>query len=103
MDTAKQLLTPEQFADHLQVSAAWVLEAARRGELPGIKVGRHWRFNPEAIELWERQRLNMDIETLRRQALEAERLAEADRPRLMQQSARSRAISQSRRLGRKLR
>ena len=39
-----EVLTSEEAADLLRVSTKTVLALARRGELPGEKVGRAWRF-----------------------------------------------------------
>ena len=39
-----RLMTPEEVADVLQVSAEWVRECARRGDLPSIKLGHYRRF-----------------------------------------------------------
>lgn len=51
------LLTPEQAADLLGVTRRWVVEAASRREIPGIKLGRYWRFATADLEDWvNRQR-----------------------------------------------
>jgi len=39
-----EVLTTEEAADLLRVSTKTILALARRGELPGEKVGRAWRF-----------------------------------------------------------
>ena len=39
-----EILTAEEAADLLRVSAKTVLTLARDGALPGTKVGRAWRF-----------------------------------------------------------
>ena len=46
------LLAPEEAAEQLQVTRRWVVEAAARGELPGIKLGRHWRIDPQDLADW---------------------------------------------------
>jgi excisionase family DNA binding protein len=46
------LMGPEQAAAALGVSRRWVVEAASRGELPGIKLGRNWRFAAADLEDW---------------------------------------------------
>lgn len=46
------LLTPEAAAEVLGVSRRWVVEAASRGELPGVKLGRYWRFDARDLEAW---------------------------------------------------
>jgi excisionase family DNA binding protein len=51
------LITPDEAAEVLQLSRRWVIEAAARGELPGLKLGRWWRFDREDLDDWiNRQR-----------------------------------------------
>lgn len=38
-------LTPDEAAEYLKVSKRTVLELARRGDLPGCKIGNRWRFS----------------------------------------------------------
>jgi excisionase family DNA binding protein len=44
------LLTPEQVAKRFQVKERTVLDWLRSGHLPGVKLGRLWRIQPEAVE-----------------------------------------------------
>ena len=46
------LLSPEEAADVLNVTRRWVVEAAARGDLPGVKLGRRWRFDGRDLEAW---------------------------------------------------
>jgi excisionase family DNA binding protein len=48
------LLTPEDVAELLQVDRETIYRMARRGELPAIKVARHWRFRAARIDRWLR-------------------------------------------------
>lgn len=41
---AKEVLTTTEAAELLQISTKTLLRLAREGELPGIKLGRSWRF-----------------------------------------------------------
>lgn len=50
----RRLLTPEDVAELLQVDRETIYRMARRGELPAIKVARHWRFRAARIERWLR-------------------------------------------------
>ncbi len=43
-------MTADQVAELLQVSRDMIYQLATRGELPGRKVGRIWRFSREAID-----------------------------------------------------
>ena len=46
------VLTVEQLAELLQVDEKTVRSLAAKGELPGRKVGRHWRFSRQAVLDW---------------------------------------------------
>jgi excisionase family DNA binding protein len=45
-------LTPAQAAELLQVDERLVLELAEAGELPGRRLGGHWRFSRTALLDW---------------------------------------------------
>jgi excisionase family DNA binding protein len=49
---APDVLTTEQLAELLQVEPGTVKDLVRRGELPGRKIGRDWRFSREAVLAW---------------------------------------------------
>jgi excisionase family DNA binding protein len=49
---AGDVMTPGQLAELLQVGEATVAELAERGELPGRRVGREWRFARDAVMAW---------------------------------------------------
>ena len=46
------VLTVEQLAQLLQVDDKTVRSLAAKGELPGRKLGRHWRFSRQAVLEW---------------------------------------------------
>ena len=46
----ENLLTPEEVAEKLQVSVLTVKKWLRSGKLQGIKPGKLWRVEPEALE-----------------------------------------------------
>ena len=46
------VLTTEQAAQYLQVSVETIKRHARRGELPGAKVGKAWRFRKIDLDDW---------------------------------------------------
>jgi excisionase family DNA binding protein len=46
------VLTVEQLAQLLQVDEKTVRSLAAKGDLPGRKVGRHWRFSRQAVLEW---------------------------------------------------
>lgn len=46
------VLTIEELAEYLKLSKSTLYHLARRGDFPGQKVGRHWRFHRAAIDDW---------------------------------------------------
>lgn len=44
MDDEPRYMTPEQVAKQLQLSVSTVQDYAKRGLLPAVRFGRHWRF-----------------------------------------------------------
>lgn len=46
------LLNVSQAASLLNVRESWVRAAARTGQLPCVRVGRHLRFSREQLEHW---------------------------------------------------
>jgi len=50
-----RLLTIEQVSEMLQVHVSWVREHVRRearDRIPGLKVGKYWRFRSEDVLEW---------------------------------------------------
>lgn len=39
-------------AKFLGTTPSWVEKAARKKHLPGLKVGKEWRFVPERLQRW---------------------------------------------------
>ncbi len=50
-----RLLTAQEVADRLGVTAAWVWAQTRAGRIPHVQLGRYRRFREEAIEEWIRR------------------------------------------------
>jgi excisionase family DNA binding protein len=42
--------TPQQVAEHLQVSVVWVMRALKAGRLTGFRVGRLWRISAQDLQ-----------------------------------------------------
>ena len=55
-DLKDTVLTIDQLAEYLKLSKSSLYHLARRGEIPGQKIGRHWRFHKTAIDKWLGQR-----------------------------------------------
>jgi len=46
------VLTIGELAAYLKMSKSTLYHLARRGDVPGQKIGRHWRFHKAAIDRW---------------------------------------------------
>ena len=45
-----RIVTVKEVADFLRLKEATVCRLAAEGKLPGVKVGKSWRFDMEALE-----------------------------------------------------
>jgi excisionase family DNA binding protein len=50
--SADRLLTAAELADRLAVPKTWVLESARSGAMPCVRLGRYVRFDLADVETW---------------------------------------------------
>jgi excisionase family DNA binding protein len=50
--SAGEVLTIEELAVYLKIAKSTLYKLAQEGKLPGLEVGRHWRFRREAIDRW---------------------------------------------------
>lgn len=48
-DRIPDVLTVKEAAHYLRVSEMTVLRLAAQGTIPGVKIGRQWRFEKEVI------------------------------------------------------
>lgn len=46
------VLTIEELAVYLKISKSSLYKLAQKGEVPGQKVGKHWRFRRDIIDQW---------------------------------------------------
>ena len=46
------VLTIEELARYLKVSKSTLYKLCQEGQVPGRKVGRHWRFSKVVIDKW---------------------------------------------------
>ena len=46
------ILTIEELAVYLKISKSSLYKLAQKGEVPGQKVGKHWRFRRDIIDQW---------------------------------------------------
>jgi excisionase family DNA binding protein len=55
-ETVERLLTVQDVADAFQTPPAYIRGLARSGDLPGLRIGRRWRFRESSVEAWSRAR-----------------------------------------------
>lgn len=51
-DVLDTVLTIGDLAKYLKISKSTLYKLAQEGNLPGVKVGRHWRFHKDAVDAW---------------------------------------------------
>ncbi len=47
-----EILTVEEAAELLRIPRSSVYKLAQEGKIPGLKVGRHWRFHRQTLMSW---------------------------------------------------
>lgn len=53
--TTPEVMTISDLAAYLQMSQSSLYKLVQRGGVPGLKVGRHWRFHKVSIDKWLQQ------------------------------------------------
>jgi excisionase family DNA binding protein len=48
---SRRMMTLQELTDYLHVSRSTIYRLLRRNQLAGLRIGSHWRFNVEEIEL----------------------------------------------------
>ena len=48
----QRVLTTDELAAYLRISRSTVYRLLKRQKIPGFKVGKDWRFDPEQIDGW---------------------------------------------------
>lgn len=48
----KEIMTPHEAAEYLNLHVRTIYRLAKNGKLPGHKVGRSWRFRKDALDKW---------------------------------------------------
>jgi len=46
----EKYMTVEEVAKYLQLHTQTVSRMAQRGDLPAVKIGRHWRFRKDTLD-----------------------------------------------------
>ena len=47
-----EVLTIVELAAYLKIPKSTLYKLVREGRIPSQKIGRHWRFRKETIDLW---------------------------------------------------
>lgn len=45
-------MTTKELSRYLKLHVITICKYASRGEIPGIKIGREWRFDKDVIDAW---------------------------------------------------
>ena len=53
----EKMLSIRELARYLGFSEITIYRKAANGELPGMKIGRSWRFPREAVDEWVREKV----------------------------------------------
>jgi excisionase family DNA binding protein len=51
-----KLLTTKELADYLKVNEMTIYKLLQASEIPGIKIGRKWRFRESTINSWLKEK-----------------------------------------------
>jgi excisionase family DNA binding protein len=55
-----KVLNIDELASYLKIPRSTLYKIVREGKVPSQKVGRHWRFHKEAIDLWLANGITID-------------------------------------------
>ena len=56
-DIQPNVMTVEEVAGWLRLPPSTIYKLCLRGEIPCIKIGKHWRFQRKHIEIWFEQKI----------------------------------------------
>lgn len=48
----REILTPKEAADYLNIHVRTIYRLAKTGEIPGRKIGGSWRFKKDTLDQW---------------------------------------------------
>jgi excisionase family DNA binding protein len=60
--TNNRYLTVAELSEYLHIHRTTIYRLLRQGQLPGFRVGSDWRFSVEAIERWQHDQMNKDVD-----------------------------------------
>ncbi len=61
-DVESAFYTVEELAEYLRLSEATIYRKAKMGTIPGVQIGRSWRFRRTTIEEWIRKNSQYQIQ-----------------------------------------
>jgi excisionase family DNA binding protein len=61
MEQNNAVLNIEQLSQYLNVPKSTLYRLVRENRIPSHKVGKHWRFRKEAVDLWLDRPSNRDV------------------------------------------
>ena len=71
METSfEQLLNSQEAAKLLGVHPKTLMQMARRGKIPAMRVGKFWRFRASALDSWVRSAVDSSTTRTYRESLE---------------------------------
>ena len=53
-----EFMTAIEVSEYLRIPKSTVYKLVQEGEIPGFKVGRHWRFSREVFQQWIKTKEN---------------------------------------------
>ncbi len=48
----REILTPREAAEYLSIHVRTIYRLAKKGDIPGRKIGGSWRFRKDALDQW---------------------------------------------------
>ena len=58
-----KIMTVDEIASYLRIPRSSVYKLAQEGKIPAQKVGKHWRFHRDTVELWMSNQLDDSMDT----------------------------------------
>ncbi|MFC2167774.1 helix-turn-helix domain-containing protein [Acidobacteriota bacterium] len=56
------IMSIDELSDYLKISKSTLYKLSQEGKVPSQKVGRHWRYRKETIDIWlDEYRINKSI------------------------------------------
>ena len=57
-----EILTVQEVCEYLRITKPTLYRYVRRGDLPGFKMGKMWKFDRQAIDNWVKAKVVGDTE-----------------------------------------